>query len=99
MIFRNPFTSSVFGVFFHIPIFHSEILRHGKHAQQTPSNQPQAAQQPVSGNRGSKASSTQAVQPQQAQAYYNNDMPSQALAAGAANGAIGQRSRDRADLL
>jgi len=60
----------------------TEILRHGKHGQQTTPNQSSPSQQPSNGIRSPKAPATQATQPQLAQAYYNNDMPSQGLVAG-----------------
>lgn len=65
----------------------TEILRHGKHAQQSstpPQNQNQStghSSSPSSGHRSSKAAATTQAQPQQAQAYYQNDMPAQGLAA------------------
>lgn len=55
----------------------TEILRHGKHAQQNPSSPPQPTQAQTGAVRSTKASPTQATQPQQAQAYHSIDMHNQ----------------------
>ncbi|WVQ99292.1 hypothetical protein IAU59_006424 [Kwoniella sp. CBS 9459] len=66
----------------------AEILRHGKHAQQsssTPSTaQPDNRTSQSGGHRSSKAAQGQQAVPQPSQvqqAYYNNDMPGQGLTA------------------
>lgn len=78
----------------------TEILRHGKHAQQSSNqNQSQNQNQNQSSSKSSKAQPAapqqtqppqQQYQPQQQQAYYDNTMPSQGLSANQGESAVGQ---------
>lgn len=63
--------------FLHPTLPRTEILRHGKHANQSTSSQ----QQNTSPSSSSKKQRDQPHQQPQQAAYYNNDMPTQGLTA------------------